>query len=120
MKKSLLITVVLFAICASVKAGSGTIAAAATTAEFTNDASLGRIVYLQNVAVKMATATNDTFQIFVKKGGVDYQVATVAVTTNSVYGNTVITNQIPVGPGGEYSIVRAVTNFAANVYIDAR
>ncbi len=117
MKKLMLLVIMVSGICF---ADTGTIAAGATTATFTNSAVEGRIVFLHNAAVKIASATDDTFQVLVTKGGVDYQIATVAMTTNSVYGNAVITNPVPVGPNEVFKVVRSVTNSAASVYIDAR
>ena len=118
MKKLLAIIAMTF-ICFAVSADTSTIAAGSTTATFTNSGPHS-LVYIKNAAVKMATATNDTFRILVTKGSVDYQVATISVTTNSVYGNVIVTNPIPIASGGVYKISRAITNYAANVYIDVR
>ena len=117
MKKAIILITVL---AASISFGAtGSIAATATTATFTNSGPHS-LVYIENAAVVMATATNDTFSVLVTKDSVDYQVATITVTTNSVYGNVVVTNPIPVGNDGVYKITRTVTNFAATVYIDVR
>ena len=100
-------------------AETATIAAGATTATFTN-ASSSQTLFIYNVAVNSATATNDTFSVQVTKDSTDFQVGTVSTTTNSVHGNAVITNKVLVSPLGVYKIVRAVTNFSANVFVDIR
>jgi len=100
-------------------AETGSVAAGSVSTTFTNDAPQG-IVYIHNAAVKMATAVNDTFSILVTKGSVDYQIATISVTTNSVYGNVVVTNPVPIAKDGTFKISRTKTNYAASVYIDIR
>ena len=71
-----------------------------------------------------ATATNDTYSVQVAKDlagtATWYQIGTVSVTTNSVYGNAVITNKIKIAPNGTYRVVRGVTNYAASVFVDIR
>lgn len=117
--KKLLVMLVMATVCAVVSADTATIAAGSTTATFTNSGPHS-LVYIENAAVTMASATNDTFSILVTKGSTDFQVATISVTTNSVYGNVVVTNPIPIASDGVFKIVRSNTNLVANVYIDVR
>jgi len=117
--KKLLVVLVSIASCLSASADTGSIAAGETTATFTNSGPHS-LVHISNVAVNCATAANDTFLILVTKGGVDYQVATISATTNSVYGNVIVTNPIPISSDGVFKVSRGVTNYAASVYIDVK
>jgi len=100
-------------------AETGSLAATASSVSFTNDGPHS-LVYIENAAVKTATAQANVYSVLVTKGSVDYQVATITTTTNSVYGNVVVTNPIPVGSDGVFKISRTTTGVVANVYIDIR
>ena len=100
-------------------AETGSIAAGGTSVSFTNSAT-EQVLFIYNVGVKTGTAVADTYSVQVTKGGVDYQIGTVSTTTNSVYGNAVITNKIKVAPSGVYKVVRTDTNYVANVFVDIR
>ncbi len=117
--RKLFITLAVVFLGASLFAETGTIAAGSTSVTFTNSSTVQKL-FVYNVAVKSATATNDTYSVRVTKDGVDYQIGTVSGTTNSVYGNSTITNKVLVGPEETYKIVRSVTNYAANVFVDIR
>ena len=123
-----LITIGLLVAFAGIASGASiaeakAIAAGSTTATFTN-ASTSQVLYIYNVATVDATATNDTYSVQVAKDlagtATWYQIGTVSETTNSVYGNSVITNKIKIGPSGTYRVVRGVTNYAASVFVDIR
>ena len=123
-----LITIGLLTALAGIASGASiaeakAIAAGSTTATFTN-ASTSQVLYIYNVATVDATATNDTYSVQVAKDlagtATWYQIGTVAETTNSTYGNSVITNKIKIAPLGQYRIVRGVTNYAASVFVDIR
>ena len=118
MKKLLVILISSF-ICLLASGDTGSLAASASSASFTNDGPHS-LVYIQNVAVVTATAEANTYRVLVTKGSVDYQVATITTTTNSVYGNVVVTNPIPVGSDGVFKISRVTTGLVANVYSDIR
>ena len=120
MKKSIITLMMMVAGLACAADFVGTMAQNGSRTETFTNTSTANPIWLHTLSVAQTTAFTNTVELLVSKGGKDFRVGTIAMTTDA-NGSATLTNPVRIAPGGTFTVRRGTetTNQVVNVWVGA-